>query len=175
MYTLYRIINKISGRSYIGMTKNSLSFRFKSHKWAATSGKKSPLYNAIRSYGLENFEINKLSEYVTKQDCCEAEVAAIVGEDNLYNLAKGGEGGFTVSNIVEWKKKLSKAREGRKPALGMKHTEENKKLFSECAKRRVKKYPTILPASFKEASAILGISKTHYYRLIRRARCNEPS
>ena len=174
MYQIYEIVNKVSGRRYIGMTKNSLWQRFASHKHAAKSGKKSRLYDAMRSYGIDNFEINFLEKFDTKQDCCEREIFLIAEGENLYNLASGGEGGFAVRNVEEWKKKLRKARVGRKPALGMKHTDENKKFFAECNKRKKLLYDFNLPKSFKEAHSLYGISKTHYYRLVKRAGSNEP-
>ena len=175
MFYLYCITNKISGRQYIGMTGSSLNKRMSGHKCAANLGKKSKLYDAIRSYGFDNFSIEAIQTFETKQECCEAEIKAIASRDDLYNLASGGEGGFTVSNIEEWKKKLRAKRAGRKPALGMKHSEENRKFFSACTKRKKLLYDVELPATFKEANTLLGISRTHYYRLVKRARSNEPS
>jgi group I intron endonuclease len=175
MYQIYRIVNRINGHFYIGMTKNSLSCRFASHRYAAKSGKKSKLYDAMRSYGIDNFIIEPLEKFDTKQECCEREIELIAKHDNLYNLASGGEGGFAVRNVEEWKAKLREARKGRQPALGMKHTEENKKFFSECSKRKVLKYKGELPKTYKEAKALLGISKTHYYRLVKRAGGSDPS
>jgi hypothetical protein len=71
---------------------------------------------------------------------------------------------------------LSQARQGRTPALGMKHSDENKRYFSECSKRREPKYPKqVTEIPFKEASEKYGISKTHYYRLLKRAGLNETS
>lgn len=172
MYKLYRIKRQDSLKSYIGITKNSLQKRWASHKYSARSGKKSPLYNSIRKYGAESFSITLLQEFDTWQDCCTAEISLIKEEkEKLFNLAAGGDGGFVVTNKELWKEKLRKARAGRKPSLGMKHTEENKKLFSECSKRRKLKYEGELPSTFKEAS-LLGISKTHYYRL-RRAKSRD--
>lgn len=175
MYQLHRIKNIVSGRCYIGMTKNNYLRRFSQHFSAARRGLKSPLYDAIRKYGEKNFSIEVIEEVETKQECCKKEIAFITNSDNLYNLASGGEGGFTVSNLKDWKEKLSKARQGRKPALGMKHTEENKKFFSECVKRKRLLYDVTLPNSFKEAKQLLGISKTHYYRLVKRAKGSDLS
>ena len=56
----------------------------------------------------------------------------------------------------------------------MKHTEENKKLFSEVSNKywdehRLYTVEQIVSAgSFKKAQELYGISKTHYYRLIKR-------
>ena len=175
MYQLYRIVNTKSGRSYIGMTKVGYKRRFTQHLSAAKRGVKSPLYDAIRKYGSSAFITQLIEEVDTKQECCEKEIALIAAEQNLYNLASGGEGGFTISNVEEWKQKLREKRKGRRPALGMKHTEENKRFFSECAKRRKLLYDVALPGTFKEAHALYGISKTHYYRLVKRAKASDLS
>jgi hypothetical protein len=94
----------------------------------------------------------------------------------LLNLADGREGGYVIPEASKeaWKAKLSLARQGRKPALGMKHTEENKNFFSECSKRRKLLYPTldVTKVGFIEANKTCGISKTHYYRLLKRAKGN---
>ena len=57
----------------------------------------------------------------------------------------------------------------------MKHTEENKKFFSECTKRRILLYPnlSVTKLSFKEAKEQFEISKTHYYRLLKRPKNND--
>lgn len=175
MYQLYRIANTRSGRSYIGMTKVGYKRRFVQHLSAAKRGVKSPLYDAIRSYGKDLFVVELIEEVDTKQECCEKEIALISAEQNLYNLASGGEGGFVISNVEEWKQKLREKRKGRRPALGMKHTDENKKFFSECSKRRKLLYDVALPDTFKEANTLYGISKTHYYRLVKRAKASDLS
>ena len=174
MYELYRITNKVSGSCYIGMTKAGLARRFSQHKYAARSGKKSKLYDAMRKYGVDCFEISLVESFDTKQECCTKEIDLIAKEDNLYNLASGGEGGFAVTDIAAWKAKLCEARTGRRPALGMRHTEENKRFFAECNTRKTPKYPGKLPATFGEANRQLGISRTHYYRLVKRDGCHEP-
>lgn len=173
MYKLYRIINESSDTSYIGMTKRSLSRRMSEHRFNARTGKKTKLYDAMRYYGIDNFSIVLIQEFDTQQECAYNEIDLIAKEDNLYNLAAGGEGGFVVVDVEGWKNKLRVARAGRKPALGMKHTEENKKFFADCNKRKELKYEGNLPKTFKEASKLLGISKTHYYRLVKRAKIND--
>lgn len=175
MYQLYRILNSKSSSSYIGMTSRGLHRRMKEHRWAAINDKKTPLYDAMRAYGVDNFSIVLVEEFDTRQECMQAEIDLIAKEDKLYNLAAGGDGGFVVSDVEAWKQKLREARRGRKPALGMKHSEENKRFFSECAKRRKTRYAGNLPSTFKEASKLLGISKTHYYRLVKRAKTNDLS
>lgn len=58
----------------------------------------------------------------------------------------------------------------------MKHTEENKRFFAECNKRKVPTYPNLdFKLGFKKNNELYGISKTHYYRLLKRAESNDLS
>jgi group I intron endonuclease len=178
MYFLYCIKNLINSAIYVGMTKN-MSRRWNLHKHASKKGLKSSLYAAINKYGIENFVMEKVNVFFDKQDCCDAEISAIkfLKENGIknYNQHPGGSGGFIIraDKKEEWICKLKIKRIGRKPALGMQHTEENKKLFSGCGKKRWELYGTypkeVIEYPFKIAKEKFGISKTHYYRLVRQA------
>lgn len=166
---------------YIGQTGSSIARRYYEHSHNAYSlYKKNKLYDAMRKYGEQAFEVFELNVYNSKQEVNAAEIAAIseahLLDISLYNMTAGGDGGFVVpeDKIDEWKKKLSDARQGRTPALGMKHSEENKKYFSEVSRKywdENRKYTAddIKQAgSYIKAKELYGISKTHYYRLIKR-------
>lgn len=181
MYYLYYIVSEKTSYFYIGIT-NNLQRRFACHKHSANSGKKSPLYNCMRKHGVENFLIVLVNEFETKEQAQQAEIKEIsdarTKQWKILNLADGGEGGYVVPEHRkdEWKAKLSKARQGRKPSLGMKHSKENKKFFSECAKRKILRYPNIdFSLGFSKNNKLYGISKTHYYRLLKRAKRNDLS
>ena len=171
---LYKIEIHGSDRFYIGIT-NNLDKRKASHRQAALRGKKTPLYDLIRKY--ETFELKVISKYNTREKAGKAERRLIrhlrTNGEPLLNLANGGDGGFSIQNLESWKKKLSSSRKGRKPALGMKHTEQNKKLFSKVSREHWDNQKTydaeeISKYSHKEAKRIFGISTTHYYRLKKR-------
>ena len=186
MYYLYYITSTETDTYYIGITKNPAS-RWRSHKYNAKKGTKTPLYDAMRSYGIETFSMSVIKEFEYVNDCCLAEVQEIKSakEQNkkIYNLALGGFSGNVITDPVQkerWKAKLKEKRVGRKPALGMKHSEENKKLFGDFGRLRWDihgRYPEeVINYSFKEASTRFGISKTHYYRLKKsRAATNDGS
>ncbi len=162
---LYLATNKSNGKEYVGMT-NNLNHRIATHK-SVTSKQKTPFGCAIKKYGIDSFEFKKLvigtREYIEVMEVC-----FIAIHNPEYNWSTGGEGGFVVMDKVSWIKKLSKARVGRTPALGMKHTEETKRLCALANKRKQLKYTKIaLLLPFKEANTIYGVSKTHYYRLRR--------
>ncbi len=169
MITVYKIINTQNNKIYFGITRTSLQKRFSSHIYSSKS-KNTPLYAAIRKYGLDKFSIIPILYCDSWEYACELEKGLIKTHTNIYNLASGGEGGFCIPNIEAWKKKLSIKRIGRRPALGMKHSQENKSYFSGCGKRRWDIYgrydkDQILKLGFTEANKEYGISKTHYYRL----------
>lgn len=176
MYIVYKITNKINSKYYIGMTKQQMSRRFSQHK--ASSKKVDPknyLYNAMKKYGIENFIIEQLYEFTSKEECCLKEIECISKNLEGYNLAKGGETGFSMlekseQEIISWKEALSKGRQGRKPALGMKHSEENKILFSKVSReywdtQNTYNWEDIKHCTYREAIEQFGISQTHYYRL----------
>ena len=170
MYKVYKIVNKVNGKYYIGMTKQTLIKRFSQHKQNAKIGKNTYLYNAIRKYGNDNFEIELLLECSNKEECCVLEIEYISKNKNGYNLAPGGEGGFVVQDIESWKCKLKESRKDKTPFLGKTHSEETKKKCSEVSKlywgsQQTYNWEDIKEYSYKEAKEKFGISTTHYYRL----------
>jgi len=179
MFYVYKLTNKITQKYYIGFT-NNISNRVNSHKCSAKSGKKSKLYSNIRKYGFDNFDLSVLFQSEDRTSALSKEIEFIDLEDKqCLNLALGGEGGFVVPEEHKdvWRRKLSVKRKGRKPALGMKHTDSNKNLFSEFSKKRWDangRYPKeVIDHSFKDAFYKFGISKTHYYRLLKQAKTND--
>lgn len=178
---VYCIENKINGSLYFGLAK-SFKKRMYSHVHCSKNGKKTPLYDAMRKYGLDAFNCYVIASGLSLEEAQEYEIQLIAEARHtgvrVYNLHLGGSIGFDVrlkgeEEVKKWKAKMSKARSGRKPALGMKHTQENKQLFGQYGKLRWDihgRYPDdVLNYGFTEANKRYGISKTHYYRL-RKAR-----
>lgn len=141
MHYLYFIKHKDSNALYVGVTSN-LKLRWNSHKCSYNLGTKSKLYNHMRKYGFDNYEMVEEYRHESRRIIEGLEKTLIYWYRRspvikLLNLADGGEGGFVVPDhkIDEWKTKLKLARAGRKPALGMKHSDENKKRFSEMSNK----------------------------------------
>lgn len=142
MYYSYLITNTINRTVYVGITKN-IPNRFRSHKYQAKNHRsKSHLYNAMNKYGFDVFTIEEIAVFENYKECCEFEINTInfFRENNIpnYNLHDGGTFGYSMASdnrYEEWKLKLSASRVGRKPALGMKHTEGNKKVFSAVSRK----------------------------------------
>ena len=165
------------------MTSVSLKARFSGHRTRLNSSKYEPavggLYEAMSTLGVEYFSINLLVLCDTAEYAGMIETGLIEADEGCYNIfAGGGTGhGMTPSNqnYEEWKHNLKSGRVGKKPALGMKHTPENKKLFSEVSRKywdtqSLYDMEEVIKYSFKEANKLFGISRTHYYRLKRGSR-----
>lgn len=174
MYKLYIIHSDLSERFYFGVTKNSLKYRLTGHKCVMRKGSVRPLYCWMRKYQ-DTMQITLVKEFSNKEDCFEAEVSIIKQNEGnrILNAAPGGEGGYKLTDpqkIIEWKKKLKLARVGRRPALGLKHTDANKELFRQQTSSRIPKYPVqeVVRMRCKDAITRYGISKTHYLRLRRK-------
>lgn len=182
---VYKVTNKISKKCYYGITEN-LYNRKANHKNRSKKenrnkrGGKTPFYDAIRKYGWENFNWEIIFEG-SKKECSSLEIKLIKRDINCYNLHEGGSIGFSMKNKTteefnEWKNKLKKARKGKKPALGMSHSEENKKLFKKCSDKywsTQKTYNSVEILNYGKIHGMTktlkkyGISKTHYYKFKR--------
>jgi group I intron endonuclease len=98
MFYLYKIINKINEKFYIGKTNNIFK-RWEQHKYDSKKNPKLLIHKAIRKYGIENFEFIILSKFDSDKEVCEEEIFQIKSSDKkmIYNVALGGNGGNTMS------------------------------------------------------------------------------
>lgn len=97
---VYKIINTINKKSYIGITKN-IESRFDFHKTRYNKSSKNeyiekPLYKAFRKYGIEKFKFLVLYEGLTLEEAKNKEVELIkkfktLTHENGYNITKGGD------------------------------------------------------------------------------------
>lgn len=149
MGIIYKVTNKINGKSYIGQTKFTLEKRKIEHE------KHNDCYfhYALKKYGFENFKWETVEDKILKEKLNEKEKHYINEYntfENGYNLTTGGEGGYIRSE--ETKKLLSEwasKRIGEKSSFyGKKHTEESKeknrlkhlgKIMSEETKEKIQK------------------------------------
>lgn len=95
MPEIYKIINKINGKIYVGQTKNSIKERKVSHLQSVHSESKYPLHCAIRKYGIENFmfetiEMCSETELNEKESYWIRELNTLC--QNGYNIRSGGRG-----------------------------------------------------------------------------------
>lgn len=152
VYLIYCIKNKITNKIYIGQTCKKFDKRFKNHLKTAKSGAGFYLHNAIRKYGIENFETTILETVLDFAATNEKEIFWIAhfNSNNSqfgYNLTSGGAGTSGHSVSEETKQKLSALNKGKKLSEETKNkisnttkgkipSEETKKKLSIAAQQR---------------------------------------
>lgn len=114
---IYKITNKINGKSYIGQTVRDLKYRLTEHLKPNSSC--NALSRAVEKYGRENFYIETLGIFL--EDLLNlAEIAAIKEHNTItpngYNIMEGGNASKLSD---ETKAKISKA------LTGIKHSKEH--------------------------------------------------
>lgn len=154
-FVIYRIINGVNGKVYIGQTVRSVKERFNEHVCRAKKGCEYALHRAICKYGEDNFSIIEVCRCESKMQSDEAEKFYInhfkTKIPNGYNLTAGGDGRLDFSHSKETREKMSKSamgkevsketraklsnffkgrKTGRKDNLGRKHSDEAKAKMS---------------------------------------------
>lgn len=118
---IYKITCLETGKSYIGLTGQSVNRRWRGHLHDTRARRYDSIFHkAIRKYGPSSFVI-KIIDTIERRDLAgEAEKKAIIEHNTLtphgYNVAQGGYGGRTV--VVRWtperKARMSALLSGRK-------------------------------------------------------------
>lgn len=115
--TVYRIVNKITGKVYVGQTRGTLWERFREHTRYKSGCV--VLRSSVNKYGAENFYIEPLSVCADQIEMDWAESYWIDYHNSLvpngYNLKTGGKEGVIFTDEI--RKKISVANTGRKPSL----------------------------------------------------------
>jgi group I intron endonuclease len=129
-YCIYRITNKINGKTYIGQHKYS----DESNPMKGYKGSGKILHFAYKKYGEENFETEILYKRIRDKDTINAmEIWAIEKYKPEYNISPGGSKTMT----SETAKKISTTMRGRAPNnKGKPWSEERRKKQEESWERR---------------------------------------
>ncbi len=106
IYSIYKFVNKINGKVYIGFTNNPKR-RKSCHKHLAQFRKtKSLFHKAIRKYGLENFHWQIIYQSKDKDHCKNVMEKFFIKENNSispkgYNITPGGDGGILYEKVLQ--------------------------------------------------------------------------
>lgn len=94
MAYIYKIINDINSKIYIGKTQFSLEKRFKQHCKDSQKPQLNhrPLYNAMKKYGIEYFHIQLIEETKYPEEREQYWIKYYDSYKNGYNATKGGDG-----------------------------------------------------------------------------------
>ena len=112
MAYIYKIINDINNKIYIGKTEKSIEKRFKEHCSDAfrDRNEKRPLYAAMRKYGIENFHIELVEETDNPEEREIYWIGFYDGYTKGYNATIGGDGKLLYDHnqiLMELKQGLS--------------------------------------------------------------------
>jgi group I intron endonuclease len=130
---IYKAVNNINGKVYIGQTVHTLELRIKKHVRSGHC-----LYNAIKKYGIDNFTWKIIEHCDSKEELDEMEFHYIKQYNSLspngYNLVSG-YGFYDVADEVKIRSlKNRKSICGvNNPFYGKKHTPESKHKMSNSA------------------------------------------
>ena len=120
MGCIYRIINKLDGKSYVGQyCKDNPKQRFTNHKSRARKEDSNEhLYRAIRKYGVENFEFTLVC-VCKNEELNDLEIKYIKEFDtfgpNGYNMTSGGQGVRDFKHSPETIERLRVSSTGKFP------------------------------------------------------------
>lgn len=94
MSYIYKIINDINNKVYVGKTDFSIEKRFKEHCQDAfrERNEKRPLYAAMRKYGIEHFHIELIEETEKPEEREIYWIGFYEGYSEGYNATRGGDG-----------------------------------------------------------------------------------
>lgn len=93
MAYIYKIINDINDKIYIGQTSFSLNKRFQEHiSEVKKNFKNRPLYSAMKKYGIEHFHIELIEETENPEEREIYWINYYNSYHNGYNATLGGEG-----------------------------------------------------------------------------------
>ena len=173
MYNVYKIVNSINDKVYIGRTIHTLNYRWKGHLKCLERGDMRHLYCAMRKYGVENFRIELIEECTSYTEMVEKEVYycdKYNAYSNGYNMTTAGE----VNPMECQKSKDSHDRKMRTPTVRNKisasmrdlRAKSDKKILIHLGKvgKRVseKELPNYLEKGWKIGSNTVG--KIRIYR-----------
>ena len=94
MAYIYKIVNEINDKIYIGKTEFSIEKRFKEHckDFSKERCKDRPLYRAMNKYGIENFHVELIEETDNPEDREIYWIEYFGSFKNGYNATVGGDG-----------------------------------------------------------------------------------
>jgi len=118
----YKITNSMNNKVYYGWTnKDPIEKRLEVHVHTAKKGSKLLFHNAIRKWGHENFIIELVNSFETKEEVITDEIKLITENktnhcrypNGGYNMTDGGEGSSGYKRSEAAKKKTADANRGR--------------------------------------------------------------
>ena len=140
MALVYKIVNSINGKLYVGKTSKTLAQRFRAHLSKVRNKVNRHLYDAMNHHGVEHFSIHLIEEVPDDLvDEREAFWIATLGtrSPNGYNMTEGGDGGDTLKHWSEEDKQRLWKQQAQK-RMGFRHSAASKRLMGDAQRGRVR-------------------------------------
>lgn len=117
-YILYKVINKLNNKVYIGQSKFTLEKRMKMHYSKTNNDSRIYFHRALNKYGFNNFVWEIIDEAESRDGANKKEKALITYyKSNIkgygYNLTIGGDGSSGYLHTEEAKKKMKQSSKKR--------------------------------------------------------------
>ena len=140
-FGIYRITNKIDGKSYVGKTGMNFGDRWDCHRAQLNGGyhDNPHLQNAWSKYGAQNFEfeiIEEVTDVDTLNDLEMKYIAEYRAAGLCYNIHDGGDGGFLLGKHLSEETKRKIGEKNRVNMTGRKASEETRQKMSESQSAR---------------------------------------
>ena len=136
---IYKITNSISGKCYVGFSKNA-EHRFNRHISLARNGVNRRLYDSMRKHGISNFTLEIITTCDTRDEAIELEKFWISKLDSMmpngYNMTRGGDGGNTLQGWTDAQRTELYSRQA-KTRIGSTHSEITRQKISEAHRGKV--------------------------------------
>jgi predicted GIY-YIG superfamily endonuclease len=113
---VYRLVNLVNGKTYIGITSKSVRERLWRHRTRANLGKPSVLMSAMRKYGADMFRATAVAVCTSVRAAMEEEKRLIALWHPEYNMTKGGEGVWGFKPTPEQIERVASKNRGRRGA-----------------------------------------------------------
>jgi len=141
-YQVYRAVNEVNGKAYIGITRHSTALRWKEHLKKAAQGSPYRFHAALRKYGASAFRVETLLICQGAEAAAGYEMALIRAHSTYgergYNATLGGDGARGITHSAEAREKIAAANRGKKlsPSTRAK-LRETPKAFSQEARAKI--------------------------------------
>jgi len=160
---IYKVTNKVNGKSYIGQTTLTLAQRWACH---LTNPGKAPLTRAIRKYGREAFSLDTITRCADQASLDAAECFLIEYEGTKspkgYNLKGGGSGGGKQDDETCARHSEFMRAQYRDPAARQAHAEFMRGIWTPEVRARASASHKKRCEDPAERARMAGIAKAHW-------------
>lgn len=160
---IYRVTNKVNGKSYIGQTTLTLAQRWACH---VTNRERAPLACAIRKYGREAFSVDEM-EQCGDRDALDAAERRWIATLNTrvpagYNLTDGGNSGTKHDASTRAKQSALLRKRYFDPTAREEHAEQMRGIWTAAVREKASASHKARCADPAERERLISIAKARW-------------